>query len=90
MVYLLDLVGIVTPKNAPGAVKKATLVRKAVFRFVHLCTISHIRCDLAQDPDRVYCLDSVIRNNQRGLTTAEHYGHGGIGDILHTGPLKVT
>lgn len=50
--------------------------------------ITHIMCDFAQSPDRVYSLNCVIWYNYRWLTAGEHYLHGGVRHILHTGAFK--
>lgn len=57
---------------------------------VCLCVfmITHIMCDFAQSPDRVYSLNCVIWYNYRWLTAGEHYLHGGVRHILHTGAFK--
>lgn len=55
-----------------------------------LCMITHISCDLTQGPDGVYSLYGVVGNNERGLTTAEHYRHGWVRCILNTGAFKKT
>lgn len=45
-------------------------------------------CNLAQAPDRVYSLYSVIGDNYGRLTAAEHYLHGAVRQILHTRAFK--
>lgn len=35
----------------------------------------------------MYSLHGVIENNQGGLTAGEHYGHGGVGRVLHASAL---
>lgn len=53
-----------------------------------MCIITHIVCNLAQNPDRVYSLYSVIGDNYRGLTAAVHYLHSAVGHILHMRAFK--
>lgn len=63
--------------------------RLSEFVCICVCVITHIMCDLAQGPDRVYSLYSVIGDYYGGLTAAENYFHGGVRCILHTRTFKL-
>ena len=92
MVSQLALLYTAGLKTAPDGGKSLKFRARtdSLYLYVCVCVITHIRGDLAQGPDGVYSLYSVIGDNNRGLTAAEHYLHGGIRRILHSGAFKQT